>query len=276
MIQSGFQILTCQCWQMSGWTMRSLHSPFWRLYFNLDEGAWVRHGGEDSILLDAGVPYLVPAGSHLSSGLYRPVRHLFCHFLVDGEGRGVARQLHKMDMDDATLRRLTKLAEELLLHPLQDGENCPEMVAVLGAVLSDHGFLPRGRRLLHPGVGKVMHVLEARNYPPMDNQQMAELAGMSTNALIRAFSMETGSTPQQWLREKRIVMACHRLVHTTESIDEVAEAHGFANRYHFTRVFRAVRGVSPAAWRRECMRSMKPEPPSKEAVQVFDGVNPPA
>ncbi|MCU0796139.1 MAG: AraC family transcriptional regulator [Akkermansiaceae bacterium] len=268
--------MTCQSWHLTGWTMNSLHSPFWRLYFNLDAGAWVQQEAGDPIRIEAGAAYLVPSGTHLSSGLERPVRHLFCHFLIDGDAPLLQRTLHRMEMDEATIRRLKNLAVDLLTQPMNDGENCPEIHAIVGAILADHGLLRRGRRLLHPGVGKVMAVLEARNYPAMDNQKMAELAGMSTNALIRAFAAETGSTPQHWLREKRIVMACHRLIHTADTIDQIAEAHGFANRYHFTRVFRAVRGVSPAAWRRECLRSMRAGSPSKEPVQWFDGVTHPA
>ncbi len=38
------------------------------------------------------------------------------------------------------------------------------------------------------------------------------------------------------------------------SLSEIAISAGFANQSHFTRVFSAVIGVSPAVWRRETHR----------------------
>jgi AraC-like DNA-binding protein len=73
-----------------------------------------------------------------------------------------------------------------------------------------------------------------------------------------------------------VIMACHRLIHTHDSIEQIAEAHGFANRFHFTRVFRAVRGTSPAAWRRECLRGMRAQSPPLGTTRISDDENPAA
>ena len=51
--------------------------------------------------------------------------------------------------------------------------------------------------------------------------------------------------------ERRIAAATHRLAFTTESIDQIADRLGFANRYHFTRMFTKRMGTSPAAYRKQ-------------------------
>ncbi|MGY4257150.1 AraC-like DNA-binding protein [Bradyrhizobium sp. USDA 4516] len=43
------------------------------------------------------------------------------------------------------------------------------------------------------------------------------------------------------------------------SLSEIAISAGFANQSHFTRVFSAVVGVSPTAWRREMYRPARSE-----------------
>ena len=55
-----------------------------------------------------------------------------------------------------------------------------------------------------------------------------------------------------WLgtRRQRVERACVLLHATGNSIEQIAEATGFCDRYHFTRVFTRLRGVSPAAFRK--------------------------
>jgi transcriptional regulator GlxA family with amidase domain len=73
---------------------------------------------------------------------------------------------------------------------------------------------------------------------------------MSRRSFLRWFSEEIGETPMAWLRRIRIREACRLLRFGNQSLDEIAEATGFADRHHFTRVFTAMTGMGPAAFRR--------------------------
>jgi AraC-like DNA-binding protein len=53
-----------------------------------------------------------------------------------------------------------------------------------------------------------------------------------------------------FVNAKRIMMAKEMLRRTDRSVGEVAERCGFDSLPHFHRVFRALTGTTPGAWRR--------------------------
>jgi transcriptional regulator GlxA family with amidase domain len=82
------------------------------------------------------------------------------------------------------------------------------------------------------------------------NPTLARQAGMSVEAFIRWFKARTGRTPAAFVAERRIREACRLLAFAEDSVEQVAEAVGFANRHHFSRVFKRYAGCGPAAFRR--------------------------
>ncbi len=73
---------------------------------------------------------------------------------------------------------------------------------------------------------------------------------MIADGLVRAFRRWMNSTPNRYLTEVRIREACRRLEGREPSIDRMADALGFANRYYFTRVFKRHTGTTPGRYRR--------------------------
>lgn len=76
-------------------------------------------------------------------------------------------------------------------------------------------------------------------------------AGLSQSHFSRAFKASTGMAPYRWQLDARIRRAQALLLDTRASLDEVAEATGFADAVHFGRTFRKLTGATPAAWRRD-------------------------
>jgi AraC-like DNA-binding protein len=84
---------------------------------------------------------------------------------------------------------------------------------------------------------------------------LADLAndcGLSASHFSRAFRQSTGQSPHQWLQQRRIELAKSLLHDRNLSLSEIGLSCGFADQSHFTRVFAALVGVSPGAWRRNC------------------------
>lgn len=98
---------------------------------------------------------------------------------------------------------------------------------------------------------RVIDYLDARLPERVELSQLAELAGLSTSHFSRAFKASTGMAPYQWQLDARIRRAQAQLLDTDASLDEVAEATGFADAVHFGRTFRKLTGAAPAAWRRD-------------------------
>jgi AraC-like DNA-binding protein len=98
---------------------------------------------------------------------------------------------------------------------------------------------------------RVLDYLDSRLPDRVELGDLAELAGLSSSHFSRAFKASTGMAPYQWQLHARIRQAQAQLLDTDASLDEIAEATGFADAVHFGRTFRKLIGAAPAAWRRE-------------------------
>ena len=79
-------------------------------------------------------------------------------------------------------------------------------------------------------------------------EELARALGMTARQFGYRFGKTTGAAPAFWLRERRI-MAARRLLREGQSVSETADILGFANPYHFSRLFKSVTGVSPSLLR---------------------------
>lgn len=79
---------------------------------------------------------------------------------------------------------------------------------------------------------------------------LAALVGLSESPFSHAFKAATGVPPHRWQTQARI-RRTQELLKTRAPLTSVALAAGFADQAHFTRVFKSVVGVTPAAWLRD-------------------------
>ncbi len=81
--------------------------------------------------------------------------------------------------------------------------------------------------------------------------ELARCCGLSRSYFIKAFKVSMGLPPHRWLMRRRIQRAQELLERGDDSLSAIAASCGFADQSHFTRIFHAAVGTSPAAWRRE-------------------------
>lgn len=79
--------------------------------------------------------------------------------------------------------------------------------------------------------------------------ELAELAGMSPHYFCELFKKSTGITPYQYSLRCRMDRAKELIRSRDFTVRQVAEATGFADQSHFTKVFRRVVGVTPLTFR---------------------------
>ena len=79
--------------------------------------------------------------------------------------------------------------------------------------------------------------------------EIAAAAGLRRETICRLFQRFLNITPGAYLRARRARLAAERLREPGARVKEVAASLGFADAFHFSRVFRAEMGVSPRAWR---------------------------
>jgi len=80
---------------------------------------------------------------------------------------------------------------------------------------------------------------------------VAQHIGYSPSAFTRFFRRHTHQTFRQFLSEVRLGQACNRLLHSDQSITEIAYDTGFKNQSSFNRSFRERYGISPREYRKQ-------------------------
>lgn len=84
--------------------------------------------------------------------------------------------------------------------------------------------------------------------------EVARRLGVTPEYLARLVRRATGRTVKALLRERRLEHACRLLRTTDMPIASVGEAVGYADPYHFSRVFAAYAGVPASRYRKAAAR----------------------
>jgi len=96
---------------------------------------------------------------------------------------------------------------------------------------------------------RVVDLIEQDYAAPLRAEDLAGTAGLSLAHFNRLFRQWTGASPMRYLEARRVEVARQLLEHEAAAVHEVAQRCGFADPYHFSRVFKRVEGISPSAFR---------------------------
>jgi AraC-like DNA-binding protein len=77
---------------------------------------------------------------------------------------------------------------------------------------------------------------------------LAALTGLSETAMSHAFKAATGVPPHRWQMQARVDRVKAMMARDAASLADIAEATGFFDQAHLTRVFKSVIGLTPGAW----------------------------
>ncbi len=92
--------------------------------------------------------------------------------------------------------------------------------------------------------------IEAMLSTAVNVDTLARSLGVSRNTMLNAFRKESGTSPGDYIRLRRLARSKEVLERTDLPLTKVARAAGFANDKYLMRVFRKAEGVSPGEWRR--------------------------
>ncbi|MHC4915208.1 MAG: AraC family transcriptional regulator [Planctomycetota bacterium] len=248
----GIRVQLCDCHRLERWGFGDLSAPHWRLYWNDRPGAAVSLRGRRTALTPARF-LVIPPDTPFAARLRRPVVHFYMHFTADPPFDSARPGIYAFPAKPALRSQLGEL-RRLLGRRGGPGPRASLLCRALAAAALSR--VPERAFRSGPADGRVLtavRAMEARLAEPPSNSELADVAGMSTNAFIRLFRRSTGRTPQAYLTSKRIETACLLLAGSARTIEEIAAAAGFCDRYHFSRVFKRLRGTGPADYRRRCV-----------------------
>jgi AraC family transcriptional regulator len=88
-------------------------------------------------------------------------------------------------------------------------------------------------------------------YPDRINiDDLAQMTRLSSSYFSAAFRVSFGTSPHDYICRRRLHQAEHLMATTDIPLSEIALDCGFADQSHLSRVFRRLKGTTPAAWRR--------------------------
>jgi AraC-like DNA-binding protein len=275
------QVHCCRYWWIKNWEHKSLSFPFWRIYNNVQNGA-VMDYKKQVYEMQPDTLYLIAPNTNYSSRLYNhpipdekhqltggriseinrkehkklicegAIDHLFIHFTLGYPYDQVLPGIYTFRMEKHLENKIKQLRNYLTTHVASFNFTIFLTIeSLICDLLSRLGEEVWKYPVRDVRIAKVIRHIENNIDKDFSNESLAVIANMATNAFSRLFKEHTGDTLQYFVKKKRIHSACLFLLHSDLSIDEIAEQTGFANRYHFTRIFSRVTGIAPAKYKKE-------------------------
>jgi len=233
------------------WHFDDFRVAFWRLYWNRQPGAEVYFENRvHSLSSDRLV--LVPPHTVLSQRLpHPPVEHWYAHFIADAPFDRVRNQVFSFPSDDGVMRSIWA---ETPLDVEDDFDNIRLSLRVRALVLdllarippADIDKAPVISETLERGLAYIASHLDQ----PLHNREIARQMNLSVNAALREFHAGLDMAMQGYVRRMRNERACLLLHDRRLSMEAIADACGYCDRYHFSRCFKAQYGMTPLAYRR--------------------------
>ena len=112
-------------------------------------------------------------------------------------------------------------------------------------------------------VGRALGLLHARPSHHWTIDELGDAVGLSRSALHERFAQLVGEPPIQYLARWRMQVASRLLLESTMNVASIALEAGYESEAAFSRAFKRLVGMPPAAWRRS--RTAKPTAPAHSA-----------
>jgi AraC-like DNA-binding protein len=243
------------------WNNCELYSSYWRFYINKSDGASLTLPDRKRFALKANTLYFIPAWTRVFTQNTHLVKHLYMHFDVIGLTAATIRNIFpspiliRSDVDfDALVEHMGVKYDQ----PTTASESLCRMKSLLYDCLANLiRQLPESSRIaldqtlaVQSRFGDCLRYIEDHLSDNLSNPRLALRCYMSVNHFVHAFKAAIGQSPAHYVLHQRIARCAQKLVFTADTIEEIAESLGFANRFHFSRHFTKIMGISPATYRK--------------------------
>lgn len=100
-------------------------------------------------------------------------------------------------------------------------------------------------------VGRALAQLHERPSHRWTTDELGDAVGLSRSALYERFMQLVGHPPMHYLAQWRMQVASQLLLQSTLNVASIAQESGYESEAAFSRAFKRMVGMPPAAWRRQ-------------------------
>jgi len=221
----------------------------WEIHVFTGGTGWLLQDGE-SWPVTAGSMTISPPGHPHELRVGAMLSFFYVQFAADRETSGPLRRLVErqgaapLRVEQAALAEAGRLKEKL------DSASADRVASGL------HGFrawlydLAADHPETHPdGIEQTLVWLRQNLDRPLTLDELAAEAGLDRFSFSRRFKARTGLSPLAYVHRSKVEAAGFLLAGTSLPLADVARQLGFCDEFHFGKVFKKWRGVSPGRWR---------------------------
>ncbi|MDD3155677.1 MAG: AraC family transcriptional regulator [Victivallaceae bacterium] len=234
----------------SFWDGILLSGGFWRIYHNQDSGAAIRTAS-GQIDLQPDRLYFVAPYSELTGFCRSTPLQLYIHYELPGIGGVPDRPVLSIPLTGTLHDDVTALERSLTDNT---DATFRQTLLAMRIVATAMGLLPDNALVRLSEDSRIVKICDLMRSTPGASFSLPELAantGLTPNAFLRKFRAVTGGTPYQYLLSLRYSQAARLLTTTELPIKEICDLIGVSDRFHFSRTFKRIFGISPGAYRKE-------------------------
>ena len=199
---------------------------------------------DQKIMLDPDVAVLIPPQVHFSTGAEAAFAHFFVHFnLSPCDLPPEQRMLHKVPAKEVILPYIRKNLASMSVQQRFWAASSVVQAALLR--LPEETFHLCAEPEEYNIFDRAVDIIEKDLAFSKTAGELAALCGTSVNTLQRQFLSAAGVSVRKWLLNRKMEKAVHLLTVEKYSIKETAYMLGFADRYHFSKVFKNYFGTTP-------------------------------
>lgn len=255
-ITNPFELVIRECCfsTVDNWFFRDAVRSCWLFYWDPDPGAALLYDGK-RIPLHPDRVILIPPYTKFSTESSGTFRQFYLHFSAPPPFDRVRRKIYSFPasaVGEQVKNLQTNLEKDRKLFLFQ------RYLFNTLAAIPESDFLEPEHPLMSPGIRRAVDWIDQHRGEPLSNSLLCKKAGMSRNLFYEQFKKELGMTPGRYLLNLRLEYARRQLIATDDTIDAIAAASGYADRFHFSKAFKNFYGTPPGAYRRPAKQKTVP------------------